>query len=48
MLGTKSVKDNRLGAIIEYPSTFETMTCYHDTMIRSEITDVIYSKSEQA
>ena len=25
-----------MGAIAEYPSTFEDLTCYHDTMIRSE------------
>ena len=30
-----------IGAIAEYPATFEDITCYHDTMIRSENDDVI-------
>ena len=40
MLSKPTVKCFRytrsIGAIIEYPSAFETATCYHDTMIRSQ------------
>jgi hypothetical protein len=39
-----------IGAIAEYPSTFEDLTCYHDKMIRSEndYVIIVYSRFYKA